>query len=612
MNFSLRGAQPDRASRLVRLVFFSGLLSCIAASAGEAPSTQTGLDEAWLRLLHYRGTMESASSSAGPRFFVHPRGASRPRLELEASIEAIKKPGTDFHCHFPARAMLIGRFVNGITMPSSPCPEWEGFRSRMAAAGASLVFSSYYLNNPASAFGHSFLRIHRKFLSNSKPAELLDTGVGYAATVTTQNELLYGIYGLTGGFAGAYTALPYYYKVREYAEAESRDLWSYELALTESELAMLVAHLWELDRADLRYFYLGGNCSYEILALIEAVLDTAGGNRPRPGLLSRLPWYVIPAHTLQSLMQEPGLVRTVNYRPSQLKILEARLSTLTPTERILARDWENRPSAPELGARVLDARIDWIDLVHFKELVREEPRAMALKQQALAARAGTGVVMRDLIQLAPTIAEPSSGHRPRRIGLALGARDPLAAQASSFAELSYRPALHDLLDPGTGYPDSAVIEFVNISARLEANRLKIPELTLFRSQSIPPAGTIKLVPSWKVELGLDDFVPHFLAGGGLSLGLLEGAQKFRVFALAGGRLESGSGAGLWSELGVHARLGERAALMGSAGWSLFPDRRESRQGMGLRMGITRDLALGATIERREQETTWKSGIYYYY
>lgn len=612
MIFSLRGAQPDRASRLVRLVFFSGLLSCLAASAGEAPSTPPDLDDAWLRLLHYRGTMESASNSSGPRFFIHPRGASRPRLELEASIEGIRKPGTDFHCRFPARAMLIGRFVTGITMPSSPCPEWEGFRSRMAAAGASLVFSSYYLNNPASAFGHSFLRIHRKFLSNAKPAELLDTGVGYAATVTTQNQLLYGIYGLTGGFAGAYTALPYYYKVREYAEAESRDLWSYELALSESELAMLVAHLWEMDRAELRYFYLGGNCSYEILALIEAVLDTSAGKRPRPGLLSRLPGYVIPAHTLQSLMQEPGLVRRINYRPSQLKTLEARLSTLTPAERGLARDWENRPSAPELGARVLDARIDWIDLVHFKELVREEPRAMGLKQQALAARAGTGVVMRDLIQLAPTTAEPSSGHRPRRIGLALGARLAQADPASPFAELSYRPALHDLLDPGTAYPDSAVIEFINLSARIEANRFSIPELTLFRSQSIPPAGTIHLVPSWKVELELDDLVPHFLAGGGLTLGILEGAQKLRAYALAGGRLEAGAGAGLWSELGLHARLGERAALMGSAGWSLFPGRRESRQGIGLRTGFGRDFALGAAIERREQESTWKSGIYYYY
>ena len=45
-----------------------------------------------------------------------------------------------------------------------------------------MVFSSYYLNNPASAFGHTFLRLNREEVaSGGERLDLIDQAVDFAA-----------------------------------------------------------------------------------------------------------------------------------------------------------------------------------------------------------------------------------------------------------------------------------------------------------------------------------------------------------------------------------------------------------------------------------------------
>jgi hypothetical protein len=559
----------------------------------------------WLRLLHYQKSLTGAwINDAGPQFFITEAGSQNPQAELEASIAELKRAGSDFHCKFPARAILLYRRDRTLPIRTGSCPEWEGFRNRLNATGASLVFSSYYLNNPASAFGHSFLRVHRGRRAGEaqKPAELLDTGIGYAATVTTSNAIAYAFYGIFGLFRGDYTALPYYYKVREYADAENRDLWSYELALSHSELELLVAHLWELDRAERRYYYFSKNCSYEILAILEAILDP---ERPESGLLARLPWFVIPSHTLQSLTQEPGLVRSIDYRPSLRKQLEARLSLLAPEQKKQAKNWKEIASAPELGARVLDARLDWIDFDHFEDLVREKPEVSALKQQALAARAQTGVVLQEVLLPSDVGPDPSQGHPPRRVQLSLGK----VTSGSSFAELAFRPALQDLLDPVAGYPDSARLEFTEAALRV-SDRVRLQRFSLFRAQSLTPISVVRMDPSWKV--GVLHELPQgtrIEASGGLTLPVF-GA---RVFGLAGGRLGGGTLSSIRPaatlELGLHYRLGDRWALLASwLGLTSAPGWSEELQ-VSARLHLTRRVSIGAELRNG---LAWQAQSFFYF
>jgi len=630
MKFSLRGSRPDRGSFPVRLFVFSLLIFPLTSRATPiAPSS--GVPEEWMRLLHYRKSAFGGwVNDAGPKFFVDPNGASNAEAEWEASKREVAKPDSDFHCRFPARALLLKRIDPTLPVSKKSCPDFESFRTRLAASGASVVFSSYYLNNPSSAFGHSFLRIHRagsKSDSGGKSTELLDTGVGYAAQMTTQNALLYAVYGIFGLFSGEYMALPYYYKVREYADAENRDLWSYDLDLSPAEIELLVAHLWELPSAERRYYYFSKNCAYELLAIVESILDAKRG---RPGILDRVPWFVIPSHTLQALVQEPGLVRSVQYRPSLRKVLEARLDQLNSEERTAARDWTGVTSDPKLGAKVLDARIDWMDFEMFEKLVRDDPQATALKQAALVARAQTGVVAEEQTVPASGQSEPTQGHRPRRILVSAGKND----SASAFGLLSFRPALQDLLDPATGYPDSARLEFTSATIRF-APRPRVEELSLFRAQSLTPIGRVRLDPSWKVGVLMDrnsgarnssDLAGRFEVSGGMTVPVLPGSTALRAFALTGARMHFGSmDQGTWIrpaaslELGLHGRLGDRFAVL--ATWERFRflnavapkgDRFRSVLGLASRFSLSRDWGVQFAYENQSGVRSWQSGVSYFF
>ena len=61
---------------------------------------------------------------------------------------------------------------------------------------------------------------------------------------------------MLGGFRGVFSLLPFYYKVREYSDFESRDLWEYEFKFSEEESQFFVKHLWELGDTWFDYYYL--------------------------------------------------------------------------------------------------------------------------------------------------------------------------------------------------------------------------------------------------------------------------------------------------------------------------------------------------------------------
>ena len=79
------------------------------------------------------------------------------------------------------------------------------------------------------------------------------------------------VYGLAWRkFRGRFSTMPYYIKVQEYNNLESRDLWEYPLHLTRPQVDLLVRHLWELGQTSMAYYFFNRNCSYQLLPLLEA------------------------------------------------------------------------------------------------------------------------------------------------------------------------------------------------------------------------------------------------------------------------------------------------------------------------------------------------------
>lgn len=239
------------------------------------------------------------------------------------------QPKADYmhpQCRYAARFFwLVERLkIDSAQMPFQPCIELHKFINFLNYKGVSLVFSNYIADGPGSLFGHTFLRLHRN-MEMMNDSALLDDIANFSAFVPAVKSWLYPIKGLTGGYKGRFSVVPYYQKIQEYNNYESRDLWEYRLNLTEKEIRLLELVLWEVGWSYIDYYYLDDNCSYVMLSVLEAA-------KPELQLTNKLLIYAIPSDTIRVVTNTPNLVSSVHYRPSVLSRYIMRQSKLNKKE----------------------------------------------------------------------------------------------------------------------------------------------------------------------------------------------------------------------------------------------------------------------------------------
>lgn len=531
----------------------------------------------WRRLLRYRSGLFGISSEVeGGPFFNADDGATNPQAELAATLRGFFSPGPSDDgiqhpfCRFPARLAWLNAELHFDfeVLPRQRCPRFEEFKQRVDPESISLIFSSYFLNNPASAFGHTLLRLNKKRASLDEDRQaLLDHGINFGATVDTGNAVLYALKGLLGLFAGEFTNVPYYLKVREYNDFESRDLWEIELALTPREVDMAVAHIWELGSTYFAYYYLTANCSYHMLGILEVA-------SPRVELIAKLGWPVLPADTLRAISENPGLVRSVTYRPSTRAQFRHRLQALEGAEAeqvfLLGEDPDAplpASTSPERQMAILDTALDLYDFRYSKELLDPGSEASRLKQRVLRRRARLGLRSPPLAIPTPAHENPLVGHGRARLGLGEG----YSTRDGFFHALDLRLALHDFSDPSAGYPETLSISFLPLRFRhyIEAERLSLEQASLVSITSLVPMDAFDRSLSWHAHVGAtrlhdagcDECLAAVVeAGGGIAGALFDkGVIAFanmNTALHALGPIDGGLG-GLPLRLGVGPKAGLR-------------------------------------------------------
>lgn len=459
--------------------------------------------KAWRSLLYANeNSFFSIQSRAdSKKFFFTDNGKTNLVAELEASVQAVqnedqqikKIPLTDqsFSCRFPARAAFIRKnILMSQQIDESGCLKLLAWRDKISAESVTLVFSSYYLGNPSSTFGHTLLRINNSGKNKTVRRELLSYGINYGANPWTQNPLLYSVYGLFGLFPGNFIPIPYYYKVREYNDFESRDLWEYDLELTSEEVYRLVDLLWEQGENFYDYYFLSENCGYYIVALVEAAA-------PRYEIVSELRKWVIPSDTIVQF-QKSGIIKSRKWRPSIYNQFQSRLQMLSSDQKdivyevfkMVEKHQFEWPDAylklnNQEKSQVLDATLDYYDFIHNKELAHEKSPENLTKNQLL--------VQRSLLPTALKLSEknldfyaPENAHGSFRWQLTAQSDEAKNIQMNNQNSLIIggRFAFHDLEDPLQGYPDGAHIEVMNLKLKSNyekntSDQIKVQELKIF-------------------------------------------------------------------------------------------------------------------------------------
>jgi hypothetical protein len=481
----------------------------------------------WRVLLHYRPDLLTAgvtSLADSPGFFLAPGGKLDPQAELEATLASFfAEPAHGRphpQCALPARYRWLDAVLrfDPARLPPRPCPELDAWLRDIGAVAVTLVFAESFMNNPASMFGHTLLRVDAVPPDTDVGRrDLLAYAVNFAADSGSDRGALYAVKGLTGAYPGFFSLEPYYDKVKRYGDWESRDLWEYRLALAPDEVERLLLHLWELRDIAFDYYFFDENCSYELLGLLEAA-------RPDLALRDRFRVWVIPIDTVRAVVQAAGLASAVVYRPSAATRLRHLAGELSGSERRLAHEIaEGRVDLgdPLLAALPDAARARVLLLAHDHLRLQAErdetPERRARALRLLAARARIPLVGDPAAPPAAPATAPDEGHGAARLLLATGVRDD-----EVYVEVRARPSFHDLLDPQGGFTEGAQIELMDVALRYypEREAVELHELTLVDIVSLAPRDGFFRPVSWRLRTGLESALLPRRGSGGLSDGKL--------------------------------------------------------------------------------------------
>lgn len=493
----------------------------------------------WRRLLYYKKTRfgsKSESEVANPKFFISKNGRSNPEQELAVSLKAFfnlqvsknssssKKSDLrtdnftpsniidDNHpiCQFPARFYWLNKklHLNQMNLMSH-CKSLNEFMSRINGQSVSMVFSSYFISNPSSAFGHTFLKVNK---SNDYELDLLNYGINYAATVDTKNTFFYIFKGLMGFFPGEFTAVPYHYKVREYNDYESRDLWEYKLNLTPEEILLLNLHIWELGKGWSWYYFFDKNCSYWAIRVLEAIkpdLDLT----PRFGNT-----FVIPIETVKSLFSTSGLVTDVKFRPS------LRQQLLTKVQKIKSSDFKEMNKVVDNieiedtdyskhTYNFLETSVLLYDFKNAKNLVHREDTYLKKKQPILNALSLMTTEKHPTPQVNIKNA-PHKSHPPKRLSLGYKNQNFKNTLQRSGVNLDFKAGFHEILDSSRGFNAHMGLNYFDFSFlifneqdensnSIHQNKFILDSFNLISIDAFSPINRIESHMSWRLRAGID-------------------------------------------------------------------------------------------------------------
>ena len=447
------------------------------------------------------------SLADSPSFFLAPEGKTDPQAELEATLASLLDPDArlrdDEHpaCVYVARRRWLDRQLafDRARLPEPACPAFEEWRQALGARGLTLVFAESFMNNPASMFGHTLLRLDQAAAGDDRERrDLLAYVVNFAGESGAERGALYAVKGIAGRYPGYFSLVPYYEKIKQYGDWESRDLWEYGLAISPEEVDRLLAHLWELREVAFQYYFFDENCSYELLGLIEAA-------RPELDLRGRFAGWVIPVDTVREVVLQAGLAGDVRYRPSATTRIRHLAGRLGKGDRRLARaisDGRMALDDPLLEALPAETRAGVLSLAHdhlsyAAEGDDREARARALR--ILTARSRVPVVGESAPPPPRPPTRPDEGHDTARLRMGGGWRD-----GRSFVELRIRPAFHALLDPQGGFSEGAQVDFLDTALRYQPDDgdVDLHELSVIDIVSLAPRDALFEPISWKIRTGL--------------------------------------------------------------------------------------------------------------
>jgi len=473
----------------------------------------------WNRILYFNG---AKSLVLGERYFLAKDGSINPASELKATLNAFHQQlknseGEYFQCLFPARYKILKQKWPSY-FKDLPCKELNEWIRGIDVQDTYLVFTSAYPDNPASMFGHTFLRFGRK--SRGKIAttkELLGYSVAFQArTNPDDNPMSYTFKGLFGGYQSYPEIKPQYINIGVYNNGESRDLWEIKLNLSEEEKELLLYHLWELSISSaFNYYFFDENCSTQLVRLLEII-------KPDMDFASKDELFVVPQVTYREIASKIG-TDEISFRPSLKRKINSQYHSLNNShQKDVIKIIEGQKSISAFdNVEVIDTVIDFWKFTNYKMNAKLDKRSKDLMYASLLRRSEISSTSNQSIVQIPESENPADGFPLSLISLGGGA---------DVWQVRYRYGFHDFYDSELGFDQHSYIKFMDINFSNEKGEdlliLDVIDILSLRSYSSLFTGL-----SWRGKLTYFNHDKRSGAELTAGTGLSWGSEKLQFYTL---------------------------------------------------------------------------------
>lgn len=465
----------------------------------------------WQHLLHYRYhpyTGRTQSQNDSDNFFLASNGKKSLVAELQADITAFLQ--TDLadnqsaQCTFPARFHWLKQQLPNLPWVDQPCSEFQHWQQELAAHFITVIFPASHINSPSSMYGHTLVRLDRADETRSK---LLAYSVNFAANADpTDNELVFSWKGLSGGYPGVVSVLPYYAKTNEYSHMEYRDIWEYRLNLSEQEVAQFVRHIWETKDTHFDYYFFDENCSYRLLALLDASSE-------RIDLAGQFNFVAMPVDTVRAL-QQAGLVQDKDYRPSAASVMEhkstqasaqalAAAKAMVDTEQSIESLLE--PLSPQERIQALELAHAYARYLSIKK--RKASPELRVKTIAILSARAKQTAETNFSEINAPKYSDDQGHNSQRLSIRSGvASNGDNSSLNGFVDIGWRIAFHDVMDLPQAFAQGAQIEMAELNVRAwEGGKVRLQQFKVLDILSLSEQTYFQRPIAWSVSTGLERF-----------------------------------------------------------------------------------------------------------
>lgn len=287
---------------------------------------------------------ESLVESSG--YFLTQNGKSNPHAELSEVIRLLQSDSdlsTETYCRYISRFELVLTEFPEFKKTNHHCAAFEAWQNKLSINEVRLAFATGYIKNPASSFGHLFL----KLVSKNKTDELLSYGINFSAQTGTEAGAIFALKGLFGLYPGGFVFLPYHQLIKDYSDLEGRDIWELNLELTNQEIRHLLTYVYEFNSNYIHYTFLNNNCA----GILEKLIGNIKNQNFSDDRLLK-PW-AIPIESFQVIAAKQDS-RHFRFQPSLKTQRQVMAETLSTSEMMKIKKQEVIKSYSDLSSRELD------------------------------------------------------------------------------------------------------------------------------------------------------------------------------------------------------------------------------------------------------------------